>query len=182
MFSSLQRLQQVTNHAISVLFAISLFIALSSYWQLQKSGAYQVSTQFNNTPVTSHTYRTSRHFGSQNRDKKENIKLDLLSLSVDLSPLFNYNTKQVFTYLTFEYDGYNSLSQSKITFWDRIITDQSQAQLDLSTFKGKYSVWDVSPKSNFTNYEGTLRLEWNVQPYVGFLLWGETKGGIEITI
>lgn len=181
MHSSLSRLQKTTNHAITVIFAITLFIAISSYLQLHNDGFHSVVSSIS-VPTTSHSFRTSRVFGSSNRDKKENIKIDQVSLTADLSPLFNYNTKQVFVYLTYEYPGYNGLSTSKVTFWDKIVKTKEDAVIDLSDLKGKYSCWDYGSGSNFTSYDGTMKLEWNIQPNVGLLLWGETQGGIPVNL
>jgi signal peptidase complex subunit 3 len=38
--------------------------------------------------------------------------------------------------------------------------------------RGVYSVYDHSP--SFDGQEATIHLEWNVQPYIGALIYGET--------
>lgn len=66
-------------------------------------------------------------------------------LDADLSTLFNWNTKQVFVYLTAEYDGGAKRSdiRNKVTIWDRIITSPEASVLSLRNQRGAYSVYDV---------------------------------------
>lgn len=124
--------------------------------------------------------RTSRFFGSVNGKPKENIKLSF-DLDVDLSPLFNWNTKQVFVYLTGEYQGFLKKDvKSEVTFWDSIITSKDKSNLSLSNIKSKYSVWDIEDK--FEGKEMMLKLHWNIQPWVGPLIYGETSGEYSIMI
>lgn len=115
----------------------------------------------------------SKKFGAINNKEKENNKLTF-DLQTDLTPLFNWNTKQVFVYLTAEYPGKSSGSSNKVTYWDKIITSKEKANLTLSGVKSKYSVWDV--EDTFRNREAIVRLEWDIQPYVGFLISGSTEG------
>lgn len=56
----------------------------------------------------------SRRFGSVGGKPKENSKL-IFDLESDLTPLFNWNTKQVFVYLTAEYPGKSNVSLTKST-------------------------------------------------------------------
>lgn len=115
----------------------------------------------------------SRRFGAVSNKEKENNKLTF-DLDADLSPLFNWNTKQVFAYLTAEYPGKSDGSSSKVTYWDKIITSKDKANLTLYNEKSKYSVWDV--EDTFRNREATVKLEWDIQPYVGLLVSGSTRG------
>ncbi|ODV95217.1 hypothetical protein PACTADRAFT_49966 [Pachysolen tannophilus NRRL Y-2460] len=156
-----------------------MLIAVSSYLQLNLNDYQSVPSTVSNIDTIT-TLKYSRNFGSKNREAKENIRISSFDLSADLTPLFNWNTKQIFVYLLMEYEGYNGLSSSKITFWDNIIHDKSEAILDLNSVKGKYSCWDVN--NNFSSNHGVMKLGWNIQPHVGLLLWGETKGSTEINL
>jgi signal peptidase complex subunit 3 len=115
----------------------------------------------------------SRKFGAVGNKEKENNKLQF-DLEADLTPLFNWNTKQVFVYLTAEYPGKIPGSSNKVTYWDKIITSKNRANLTLYNEKSKYSVWDV--EDTFRNREAVVRLEWDIQPYVGLLVSGSTTG------
>lgn len=66
-------------------------------------------------------------------------------LDADLTPLFNWNTKQVFVYLTAEYDGGSKRTDisNKVTFWDKIILTKEDAVLSLRNQRSTYSVYDV---------------------------------------
>lgn len=104
---------------------------------------------------------------------KENSKL-VFDLETDLTPLFNWNTKQVFIYLTAEYPGATEGSTNTVTYWDKIIPSKDKAVLNLKNERSKYSVWDV--ESSFNNKEAIVKLQWNIQPWVGPLVFGETLG------
>lgn len=119
----------------------------------------------------------SRRFGSVGSKEKENNKLTF-DLQADLTPLFNWNTKQIFVYLTAEYPGKSEGSSNKVTYWDKIITSKDNANLTLQNEKSKYSVWDV--EDTFRNREATVKLEWDIQPYVGMLISGETTGEVDV--
>lgn len=72
-------------------------------------------------------------------------------LDADLTPLFNWNTKQVFVYLTASYDGkLKSTVKSEVTLWDSIITDKETAHISLKNARSKYSVWDIEEKLAFS--------------------------------
>lgn len=59
-----------------------------------------------------------------------------------------------------------------MTFWDSIIKTKKDAVLNLKNAKGKYPVYDVG--QGFKGQNATIHLEWNVQPHVGALIFGET--------
>lgn len=94
--------------------------------------------------ISKTTVKFTRRSGAVNGKGKENVRLNF-DLDADLSSLFNWNTKQVFVYLTAEYDGGAKRADisNKVTFWDRIITDKSGAVLKLRNQRGAYSVYDV---------------------------------------
>ena len=61
-------------------------------------------------------------------------------LDADLTPLFNWNTKQVFVYLTAEYDGGAKRTDisNKVTFWDKIVLTNPDAILHLRNQRSAY--------------------------------------------
>lgn len=129
---------------------------------------------------TSINLRTSRYYGATNGKPKENSKV-VFDLDSDLSPLFNWNTKQVFIYLTAEYDGSTrSQTKSEVTYWDKILTNKNDAKLHLKNFKSKYAVWDL--EDVFVGRELTFKLKWNIQPWIGPLIYGETLGSETIKV
>lgn len=123
--------------------------------------------------------RTSRYYGSTNGKPKENIKVNF-DLETDLSSLFNWNTKQIFVYLTAEYNNTKQTTSNEITFWDKIITNPNDAILNLTNVKSKYNVWDVS--ENLSGKDLNFKLNWNIQPWVGPLINGHADGDIVLSI
>ncbi|XP_071846501.1 signal peptidase complex subunit 3-like [Apostichopus japonicus] len=90
-----------------------------------------------------------------------------LSLQTDLEPIFNWNVKQLFLYLTAEYKTKaNRLNQ--VVLWDKIIPRGAKSNLHLKTIKIKYPFYD---DGNFLkgNENVTLTLSWNVIPNAGLL-------------
>ncbi|CDK25793.1 unnamed protein product [Kuraishia capsulata CBS 1993] len=177
MFSALQRFQGISSNVITAAIWISLFVALSSYAQLYLNEFRSLPAVIDHVKAVT-TLKYSRGFGSRNREPKENSRI-AFDLTADISDLFNWNTKQVFVYLTAEYEGQPSIPANKVTFWNKIITKKEDAVLNLQKERSSFSVWDV--EDSFRQRNASLKLEWNIQPHVGLLLWGENKGSYELT-
>lgn len=69
----------------------------------------------------------SRRYGSPSGKPKENSKI-VFDLDADLTSLFNWNTKQVFVYLTAEYPGKSEVS---ITGLYHLIKNFTNTQIEL---------------------------------------------------
>ncbi|AQZ15225.1 SPC3 (YLR066W) [Zygosaccharomyces parabailii] len=179
MFSLSQRVQALSNQAITFGLIISAFVILTSYLQLDQQDAFLTPATFEISNATVST-RTSRYYGSVNGKPKENAKLSF-DLDTDLSPLFTWNTKQVFVYLTAAYNGSkNPLQRSQVTFWDKIVPTKEEAHLQLHNVKSKYAVWDIEDK--ISGRELLFKLQWNIQPWIGPLMYGETVGNTTFVI
>lgn len=172
MFSIYQRGQSVLNFSLTLIGFINAFIFITSLIQLQLTDSFHKDSTISNIHSVSNV-KFSKRFGSTGGKPKENNKITF-DLQSDLTDLFNWNTKQVFVYLTAEYPGKTEGSSNRVVYWDKIITSKENANLSLTSEKAKYSVWDV--EESFRNREATLKLEWNIQPYVGLLTYGETEG------
>ena len=173
MFNLSSRVQAACNQALTSSIVITGIIILLTFIQLYKDNVWSIdSTTISNIKPTV-SIKHSFQYGSNNRKPKENSKIQF-DLQSDLSSLFNWNTKQIFIYLTAEYPGKNEDSNNKVTFWDKIITNKKNSKLNLKNQRGKYSVWDI--EKSFRGRNATVRLEWNIQPYIGPLIFGETKG------
>ena len=133
--------------------------------------------------------------------------------SPDLTSLFNWNTKQVFVYITASYPSSSpsTIPPSELVIWDAIIpaddaplhpntyihptpkgTKQPKSKkgkkatgkpypaggspgiVKLNSQKPKYQITDVKGKIA-ERENATLTLHWNVQPYVGALVWDNRK-------
>ena len=173
MFNLVTRAQAAANLALTSSIVITSVVIVLTLLQLYKDNVWSLNTTSITNIRPTASIKQSFHYGSLNRKPKENAKIQF-DLSSDLTPLFNWNTKQIFIYLTAEYPGKSEGSSNKVTFWDKIITNKEDANLTLTNQRGKYSVWDV--EKSFRGRNATGRLEWNIQPYVGPLIFGSTEG------
>ncbi|CUM46220.1 Microsomal signal peptidase subunit 3 [Debaryomyces fabryi] len=171
MFNIVTRFQYAANQALSSSIIIAGIVILSSLLQLYYNNAWSLETTSIGNIKPQVLLKHSFNYGSVNRKPKENSRIQF-DLETDLSPLFNWNTKQLFVYLTAEYPGKSEGSSNKITYWDKIITSKEDAVLLLKNQKSKYSVWDIEP--SFREREAIVKLEWNLQPHIGPLVFGET--------
>lgn len=172
MFNIVNRAQAVSNQALTCSMVLAGLVVIASIIQLFQNGAWSInSTEISNV-VASALEKGSSRYGASNGVPKENsiIKFDL---EADLTPLFNWNTKQVFVYLTAEYPGKSAGSANKVTYWDKIITSKDDAIINLHNERSKYSVWDF--EKSFRQRDAILSLEWNVQPHIGPLIFGKTE-------
>merc|ERR1712142_285017 len=103
-------------------------------------------------------------------DNKENdqgfINFDL---KADLPPLFNWNVKALYLYLTAEYiTASNSLNE--MVLWDKIVMNGEKMELDMKSAKTKYYFRNFG-KGLLGHENITLILNWNVMPNMGDLKW-----------
>jgi signal peptidase complex subunit 3 len=92
---------------------------------------------------------------------KSRIKALLITFKADLTPLFNWNVKQLFLYLTAEYSTPNNqvtfagnfsgrppplipllFQINQVVLWDKIIQRGENAALDYRSMNTKYYFWD----------------------------------------
>ncbi|KAL7410290.1 signal peptidase 22kDa subunit [Mrakia frigida] len=99
-------------------------------------------------------------------------------VKADLTPLFNWNTKQLFLQLTAEYQT-ASTTPNSLVLWDKLILSPKQAKLDVQNARNKYAFREPSRSfSGVTNV--TYVLSYHLMPYVGFLASGEVARGSEV--
>ncbi|TFK54562.1 signal peptidase [Heliocybe sulcata] len=92
------------------------------------------------------------------------------NISADLTPLFHWNTKQLFLYLQAEYVDSKGV-QNDVVIWDSIVRRKEDAVIDVMG-RNKYVFRDLSRsfrKARPANYS----LRYNLMPYVGVLTYGE---------
>lgn len=177
MFSLANRVQKLSNHMLTASSVITVVVVLVSVVQLYLAGAHNISSTAIENVRASALLKHLRSFGAAGRPK-ENSRI-VFDLSADLTPLFHWNTKQVFVYLTAEYDGRKEGQSNRVTYWDKILTSPKDAVLDMRNVRAKYSVWDT--EASFRGRNATLRLEWSVQPYLGAFISGETTTEVPLT-
>jgi len=89
-----------------------------------------------------------------------------LQMDADLRSVFNWNVKQLFVYVTAEYETKaNVLNQ--VVVWDQIISEPSHAWIRSSSVANKYSLTDQGYGLRDNNV--TLAFNWNTVPSTGLL-------------
>jgi len=216
MHNSLNRLQTTFGFFTTCAFTLAALISFLSVLPFPSpESAPSASISVRNVQVV----KGRPHYYSPTREEYAQIRFDL---DADLSPLFSWNTKQVFVYVSVNYPtgfGFAGTEgqMSQAVIWDTIIpatstpyafqnlktrfealkaqyysgktskrsstknkkkfVDKSSIRevaksgvLSLKNQKPKYQVTDptgvVSRRSN-----ATLQVSWNVQPWVGALVW-----------
>ncbi|XP_034044577.1 signal peptidase complex subunit 3-like, partial [Thalassophryne amazonica] len=87
-------------------------------------------------------------------------------LSADLQPIFDWNVKQLFLYLSAEYSTKNN--PLNLVLWDKIVRRGESMTLHLKDMKSKYFFFDDGNGLR-ANKNITLTLSWNVVPNAGIL-------------
>ncbi|KAI0403625.1 signal peptidase 22 kDa subunit [Xylaria palmicola] len=191
MYNSLTRLQNVFGFFTTVAFVVAAIIAASDFTAPRTPTASIKPTNIQVVKGRPHYYST----------KKEEYAVIKFSLDADFSSLFTWNTKQLFIYVTAEWPAASASANqtNKAVIWDTIITSPSSdhlANIGPATLRklrksaagravdpkrGKLSLKNQRPKYQITHPTGkvastddvTLRVHYNVQPWVGLLTWNQ---------
>ncbi|KAI0929776.1 hypothetical protein AcW1_008630 [Taiwanofungus camphoratus] len=103
-------------------------------------------------------------------NKQQEFAFINFNITTDLSSLFNWNTKQLFLYLSAEYTNKQGVV-NEVVIWDRIVRQREDAHLAV-VGRNKYVFRELSasfrniPPANYT-------LKYNIMPHVGVLTYGE---------
>ncbi|THD19132.1 Signal peptidase complex subunit [Fasciola hepatica] len=111
---------------------------------------------------------------SQTYDANNDLGMITIDLESHLDHLFNWNVKQLFVYLTAEYETTNN-EVNQVVLWDRIIKRGSKASLVYRNMNSKYYFWDDGYGLR-GNKNVTLRMHWNSIPNVGLLSFKPSQG------
>ncbi|RGP62098.1 hypothetical protein FSPOR_9556 [Fusarium sporotrichioides] len=190
MYNSLTRIQNTFGFFTTVAFVVAAFIAASDFIAPRAPDAVTDCLPFLSVKGRPHYYST----------KKEEYAIIRFNLDADLRSLFTWNTKQVFVYVTAEWPGPNN-STNEAVIWDKIITNPSADHLQnigpvamkklkrsaegktIDPDRGFLGLKNQKPKYQITHPTGKvaatedvkLKLHYNVQPWVGFLTWDQTR-------
>ncbi|KAL8953776.1 MAG: hypothetical protein Q9222_000393 [Ikaeria aurantiellina] len=117
MHSALVRVQNVFGFFTTVAFCTAIIVALSITVISQAPSA---AIELRNVQVV----KGRPHYHSPKREEYAHIRFDL---DADLASLFNWNTKQLFVWITATYPSLNpSHPPSQAIIWDTIINSESQ--------------------------------------------------------
>ncbi|KAF9030814.1 signal peptidase subunit [Hymenopellis radicata] len=103
------------------------------------------------------------------REKQEMAFVNF-NISADLTPLFNWNTKQLFLYLEAEYEN-NQGVLNEVVIWDRIVRRKEDAVINVAG-KNKYHFKELSRQFRGVR-AANYTLKYNLMPHVGLLTYGE---------
>ncbi|KAF2894237.1 hypothetical protein ILUMI_11930 [Ignelater luminosus] len=157
MHSVLQRGNAILAYALSVLACLT-FVCFASTVFLD----YRTNVDIK---VISPLVRTIADYGAaRERNDLGQVSFDL---QANLSNLFNWNVKQLFLYLTAEYETSNN-QLNQVVLWDKIILRGENAVLNLKNMNPKYYFWDDGNGLR-GNKNITLTLSWNIIPNAGLL-------------
>ncbi|XP_063075671.1 signal peptidase complex subunit 3 [Engraulis encrasicolus] len=91
----------------------------------------------------------------------------VFDISADLRPIFDWNVKQLFLYLSAEYATKNN-ALNQVVLWDKIVLRGGETKLKLRESKPEYLFFDDGNGLR-SNKNITLTLSWNVVPNAGIL-------------
>jgi len=190
MHSTIVRAQTVFGFFTTVAFAVAALIAFSDVFSARTPSADVLVKDVQVVRGRPHYYST----------KKEEYAHIRFSLTADFSSLFNWNTKQIFVYVTASWPSNSSDSsvpENEAVIWDTIITspsadhlqnigpvamkklirsakgksiDPSRGLINLKNQKAKYQITAPNGKVAETS-DVVLKVHYNVQPWVGVLTW-----------
>lgn len=209
MHNALNRLQTTFGFFTTCAFTLSGIIAFLSILAIvpTSSPAGQPSAVIKQRDIQ--VAKGRPHYYSSQREQYAQIFFDL---DADLSPLFTWNTKQLFVYVTANYPSSDGKEQSELVIWDTIIPatatpwslqnikstyfpdkktlraqksknkkagDKQKPVTKALTKPGRLNLKNQKPKYQITDPTGiiaeksnvTLQVSWNVQPWVGALVW-----------
>ncbi|ORY97965.1 signal peptidase 22kDa subunit [Syncephalastrum racemosum] len=116
----------------------------------------------------------SRRYGPDHYDygtPKSHFARLTFDIDADFTPVFNWNTKQVFVTVVANYET-ASHDRNSIVLWDKIITSREKARLKLRNVPNKYALIDVSRK--WSHQQANLSIHWDITPHVGILQGGHS--------
>ncbi|ATY59830.1 microsomal signal peptidase subunit (gp23), putative [Cordyceps militaris CM01] len=190
MYNSFNRVQNVFGFFTTVACVFGAFIAATDLFS-PRNPAADIS------PDNIQVVKGRPHYYS---NKKEEYAVLRFSLDADLSSLFTWNTKNLFVFVTADWPGPDNTTNSAV-IWDTIITNpsadhllnigpatlkklrRSSAGKSIDPSRGKLKLKNQKPKYQITHPSGkialtqdvTLKLHYNVQPWVGLLTWNMPK-------
>ncbi|MES1915028.1 MAG: hypothetical protein MHM6MM_007032 [Cercozoa sp. M6MM] len=100
-----------------------------------------------------------------NRRHKADVAELRFDLDVDLTPLFDWTTKQVFVFLVAEYEANDQ--EQRVVVWDKIVQRNEDYHLQLRQQRGKYPLVDWH--KDLRDQDVRFRIGWDIHPTAGSL-------------
>lgn len=116
--------------------------------------------------------------GRGQQGKAQDFLFTKFDLKADLTPLFNYNTKQLMLQVVAEFQT-KQYPENAVVLWDRIVRRKNNAKINMEGIRNKYAFKSLE---RLTGTNMTLALKYHVMPHVGLLRSGEAGRTGNITI
>ncbi|KAK0418462.1 hypothetical protein QR680_013570 [Steinernema hermaphroditum] len=101
-----------------------------------------------------------------------------MDIEVDVSPIYNWNVKQLFLYLVAEYQTPKNV-MNQVVLWDKIIMRDERSVVHEENLVPKYYFFDDG--NNLLNHKNvTLQLRWNVIPNAGYIRLAQGEGTTKV--
>ncbi|XP_051870488.1 signal peptidase complex subunit 3-like [Pristis pectinata] len=154
MNSVISRLNSLFTFTLMVMATLTFLVFLSTAFQQRR---VPVSIRVSSVSIKKYEdYTGSFDLGSIN-----------FSIYVDLGPVFNWNVKHLFLYLSAEYATENN-ALNQVVLWDKIIMRGENPRLDFHDMRPKYLFLDDGNGLK-GNKNVSLFLSWNIIPNAGTL-------------
>jgi len=157
MYNIFVRLNTVFFFWTSVLFFLSAGCSLTSFF-------------FETSPKVEFNVNTLEHFVYLPKQRAE-IAYMSFDMDADLRSVFNWNVKQIFVWVTAEYET-ERYGVNQVVLWDDIIERKKDSYVQLINEKIEYEL--VSFERELKSVPLNITVNWEVMPVVGIL---KTQGG-----
>lgn len=101
-------------------------------------------------------------------------------VKADLTNLFNWNVKQLFLFVTAEYETPNN-KLNQVVLWDKVILRGENALLDFKNLNTKYYFWDDGRGLKYVNVQ-PLKMCWWFVFWVINLFFFTCRGNKNVTL
>ncbi|KAJ1511938.1 Signal peptidase complex subunit 3 [Coelomomyces lativittatus] len=175
MHSILNRFNIWTTLGTTAIFCLALLISLTSHFFLPNTPSALPTLHLSNVFVTKAKRELHSQYQSYYHSPSHYGQLHF-NLTLDLRPVFHWNTKQIYAFLTLHYSTPH-YDQNEIVFWDAIIADKEEAYQELDLTKNKYAIHDFffKTKNQLIGNQGNITLGWSIVPNVGYIQEVQSK-------
>jgi len=170
MYSALQRLNAAFFHGVTVLFFCAVACNINVWFDtytVDKFALKEFTLKAHEEPVKFLRY------GPPNHILDADVALLRFDLKVDLRQVWNWNVKQLFVYITVEYET-DEHPVNQVTVWDHIVSEKENAFIVKQGALNKYSLMDHG--HGLRNRDITFYLNWYVVPVSGALFVQRGEG------
>ncbi|KAG5513745.1 hypothetical protein PMAC_000783 [Pneumocystis sp. 'macacae'] len=180
MFSTVQRLNTLSNLWINALLIVCLWMTISVYFDKREAASeVQLTAAERKTTRIYHAFRNVRQeyafleFELETGGflcvfRRETSFLEKNQIS---------NEKRLKATFSLEYEASvcvcGSIPYNEVMVWNRIVRNKREAVIRIRNQKNMFAFNDI--EGSFANKNVTLSMHYNVMPQVGLLTWGNGK-------